>query len=292
MSLVHHWPMDDNAASTVVAADAGTDAILQGGDNTADITTTGPGGTITAALDLDGSADHIAHTSAYNDVSTAADFSISEWIKFDTFAASGENYTLNSRTTSSNDRISIGYDGDVDRFGVDLRDGSARRKGIELASSTLGTTWHHVVVTYDQSANLVRLYIDNVEITTTSAISIGAFSNNIFQIGVAGAGDRFDGAVAAVRIYDHVLSTSEISDLYDESLAQSITLDAATFTMTPQSFTSGRRFAIDPASFIVTPQGFSTARAIPPSFTSPNFARADAPANYAKAPAPANYAKA
>lgn len=57
--LQGHWLMQDNAANTtVVDATGNNDGTLIGGDNTADISTTGPGWP-SAALDLDGTSDYI-----------------------------------------------------------------------------------------------------------------------------------------------------------------------------------------------------------------------------------------
>lgn len=68
----------DSAASTAVADQTGShNGTLQGGNNTSDISTTGPNSWLTSALQLDGSADYITITDhADFDFGTATDFTV------------------------------------------------------------------------------------------------------------------------------------------------------------------------------------------------------------------------
>jgi len=91
----------------------------------------------------------------------------------------------------------------------------------DTPSATMNTTWKHFTATFDGTqadADKVKVYVDgslptlsnttlgtNIQIqNSTAGLTIGAQS---------GATNRFVGNIADVRIYDKVLSASEITDL-------------------------------------------------------------------------------
>ncbi|MDX2024225.1 MAG: LamG-like jellyroll fold domain-containing protein [Deltaproteobacteria bacterium] len=83
------------------------------------------------------------------------------------------------------------------------------------ASPSFGT-WHHLAVTWDGSTGQIKAYIDGVldGTSTASAGSIAA-SSGVLTIGANDptGGNKFQGAVDDVRLYNTVLSASEISQL-------------------------------------------------------------------------------
>jgi len=79
--------------------------------------------------------------------------------------------------------------------------------------SNLSTgTWFHVVVTWDAGSNSVA-YVDGSQTDNTS-FGDTSDENEDFFIGDNGQGVYFDGEIDDVRVYDKVLSSSEVSDLY------------------------------------------------------------------------------
>ena len=86
--------------------------------------------------------------------------------------------------------------------------------------------WHHVAVTYDSTTAGVDavLYIDGSSVTvsgTGSAGSVVSDSGQKIRIGARGTGlDReFDGLVDEVRLYDKILSASEVLKNYNSGKA-------------------------------------------------------------------------
>lgn len=87
--------------------------------------------------------------------------------------------------------------------------------------------WHHVVAVRDAGANLNRLYVDGAEainvtqsyttdFTSTGPISIGYFSTSYY----------FSGSIDELAVYDKALSSTEVSNHYNDGTGQSYCNDA------------------------------------------------------------------
>ena len=80
-----------------------------------------------------------------------------------------------------------------------------------------GTGWHHVAFSFDDAGNAATLYLDGVAVTTTStadSISYAQGANSF--IGKHGNGNTsfdFTGKIDDARIYNRVLTASEIATL-------------------------------------------------------------------------------
>jgi hypothetical protein len=91
--------------------------------------------------------------------------------------------------------------------------------GISFLSTTSPTwnigEWHHLVVTFDQPSNTMSIYIDGIlraSNTYTSAFNL----NQVTFGGRWDSGDRnINGSLDEVQIYDHVLTPSEITFLFN-----------------------------------------------------------------------------
>jgi len=87
--------------------------------------------------------------------------------------------------------------------------------------------WHHAVYTFNETGNVLRLYIDGTlrsEATGSTGISYSGLGSDVY-IGREGNGATdfdFQGAIDDVRIYDTALGPAEVKHLYDR-LKQSST---------------------------------------------------------------------
>jgi hypothetical protein len=80
--------------------------------------------------------------------------------------------------------------------------------GATSGDLTLGE-WYHVAGTFDGS--VIRLFVDGVEVETTAAGGTIDQTSSPFRVGTADAsGDFFDGLIDEVRVYDRVLTPTEI----------------------------------------------------------------------------------
>lgn len=86
--------------------------------------------------------------------------------------------------------------------------------------------WHHIVVTGTESGQIKKIYIDNKLIAVTTGVGglLGAVSN-AFTFGYASYGSEYyRGAIDDVRMYNKVLTDSEIDALYKETCNTSSTI--------------------------------------------------------------------
>lgn len=84
---------------------------------------------------------------------------------------------------------------------------------ISSAATGLGDGWHHVAMTYDDSENRVRLFVDYVQVGTGVLSADGVqdlvYNGGLFFIGGGGGGRGFDGWIDEVRFSDSLLVTND-----------------------------------------------------------------------------------
>jgi len=130
------------------------------------------------------------------------DLSISFWVKYSTgstgYVISGDGIFNSLRFYAHYGKLSFVF-GNVDYdLTTDIKDGN----------------WHHVVVTYDQSAATVRGYTDGNLSETHTGKSAGI--SNIQTIGAYKTGSLpFNGQIDEVGIWNAVLSGPKIQQIYD-----------------------------------------------------------------------------
>lgn len=198
-ALVAHWPLNDNAASTTVVATVGTNATLAGGENTADVTVAGPGGSITAGFGLDGN-DSVSITVASPDALDA--WSVSLWFKLSTTSG-----TLLGQAGATSGRI-VAWTNTV------IRVTDTGGTSLEFTVPAMGTAdWHHLLVarTAGNPKN-VRLFMDGTE---SSSGTLTASSGMVWSdLGVVNS-VYFVGSLAQVKIFDSEESAN-VAALYAE----------------------------------------------------------------------------
>lgn len=213
MALTRHWKLDDNAASTVVVATAGSDGALEGGDNTADKAAAGPGGTITAALDLNGTDDGISVSLASVASGTAASWSI--WLNLD--AAPVFSPLFGVATNSQNNSIRITSDTEIT-----VRPGATSSA---FVVPSLGTTdWHHLLVT-KTAGDSWRVFIDGTESVTGALANTATMAAT--RIGRT-ATAFFDGSLAQAKVFDSDESAN-VATLYAEGVASGVSIPIAAY---------------------------------------------------------------
>jgi hypothetical protein len=201
--LAGNWACQDNAASTVVVGTVGGNGTLQGGDNTADIDTTGPNATYPSALLFNGTDDWVSVTA--NQIQTSGSpCTIAWWM---------DRVSTNARVPITMGSSNVSFDRHIylqDATTINVKLGSDKNWTI----TALGTDWHHIAITADGSED-VRLYIDGVEEDTEQ--NDATIDNLWFQgFGARGTPDLFfDGAIAGVRIYTRALSDADITELFE-----------------------------------------------------------------------------
>lgn len=215
MTLIGYWPLTESNGSTAYdySGNENHASITDGGDSTV------PGGTGIlgqSAYSFDGSNDSVEYL---NDIITGpTDFSISLWV-YPTATNGREIFRSHSGDWQD---ISIRYGtNDQNKIFVMFADNSTDSKTSTTSSSSISTNeWSHIAVSFNQDNDKVILYINGVE---EGALTEAWDSNVNMYLGQDHNNNRhFSGKMMDVRIYNRVLSRSEIQYLYNVSNRGSI----------------------------------------------------------------------
>ena len=169
--------------------------------------------------------------------------SMSFWVYLDSITSDGNLYyaaSLYTDTTPNSDEgwgILFNYDGDGDMLFSEAFD---TQDGIwTIPTSTFSTSsWYHIIITMDNSsdANNPSAYVNNVSKSFTEDLAPSGSA----KAGTGGSlrvGDPFsaatqyrviDGKLQDIRIYNRILSASEIAELYN-SRCQRVVMDGLVF---------------------------------------------------------------
>jgi hypothetical protein len=134
-------------------------------------------------------------------------------------------FKVNDVSTLSSNRelLAYGFNSPGQRFGLIMINNQI---GIEyaipanLTNWTPDTQWHHLVVSYDQTLDTIKLYLDNnIIINTSPAVAIGTTSCCTFFGSLFGPINSylysFDGNIDDIGIWDRALTQQEITDLFN-----------------------------------------------------------------------------
>lgn len=178
--------------------------------------------TVLSAVGINGNAgDFELANSEYLSISDGAqsgldltgDFSISAWVKFESRTAARMHIV--SKWGDVGVELSYGFSVTTSQLQVQLWNGATE---IETGRdwSTSNGVWYHVVMTYSDSGNVCKLYVDGAQLLTDITCNTGAQnSTQAFEIGT-GAAEAwyFDGLIDEVVVWSKALSSTEVSDLY------------------------------------------------------------------------------
>ena len=209
LDIVGYLAFDEGAG--LIAYDAsvnGYNGILSGGMNDASWVA-GRQGT---ALMFDGIDDHVDLGDVL-DFATPADFSLVAWINPTTIDTSDQRTFMSKWGGATSDRA-FRFEIEKDKTITVLLDGASANIN---SSTVLATdTWYHVVLTVSQSADEVRLYVNGVqEDANLSWNGTLADSAAPFNIGRLNNGSQaFNGVIDEVRVYDRVLSATDVVQLW------------------------------------------------------------------------------
>jgi hypothetical protein len=105
-----------------------------------------------------------------------------------------------------------------------VRDDNGNVATITSSSSVADNSWHHLVGTFNPAINSRKLYVDGVEVNSSSVtltslsdggVSIPLEIGRTFVTGWGSPRNYFNGVIDEVAIYDRVLSAEEIKAHYE-----------------------------------------------------------------------------
>jgi hypothetical protein len=226
MTLLAHYPLNENAADTAV-----TDASGNGHGGTAARNTNlfSAVGKIGTALNFNGSSDLVS----LGDFDILGAFTIAAWINTDTISTSTGGRPILAKWDNVTGNRSLlfvicstggGGDGGIgiarSSGGTDLK--SHYTSGVVLASTGV---WYHLVATYDGAGSVPLCYVNGELValpglTTSGSTGSGQYNNaTALRIGSvvnnSSAPRWFDGCIDDLRIYDEVLPQWKIQSIYN-----------------------------------------------------------------------------
>lgn len=114
------------------------------------------------------------------------------------------------------ERIGVMWSGDTNLCWVWDRSGAQTR----FSWASPDTEWHHVVAIGEGTTR--TMFLDGVALSTTSSsgsVNPGTSDTNFFIGGRSSASNSWGGNIDDFRIYNRLLSSSEVAAIYQESLA-------------------------------------------------------------------------
>jgi hypothetical protein len=207
MALVNHWTLQDNAASTVIAAAVGTAATLNGGDNTSVLSQAdGPGTNYPRSLLFNGVDDAIDMIGDISSYPAGTAFSVSAWVKPGSMAS--DQHVMGT-TASGAGRITLGS-----AASVIVRLLGATVYTFNLASGFAAGSWQHLLVTRTAGDSL-RAFRDGVESTTGAQATSSTFGPNKVGRSIS---TYYSGQIADVRVYNSDESSNVLTIMAEAGL--------------------------------------------------------------------------
>jgi len=158
-------------------------------------------GQCNSALDFDGSNDYIQVPDS-SSMDVTGSLSILAWIK---------KTDQSTTDVMANKKFAYDFATKTDgKLRVYIGTGSGWGSGFSGNTDVVDGNWHHVAFTYDDVNNELITYVDEVEDgSTIYTDSLGASTYDLY-IGRDPGASRFNGRIDEVRIYNRVLSQSEV----------------------------------------------------------------------------------
>ena len=204
--LIHYWALNETTGSTAYdypgAADGSVIGATQG--------VAGPDGSLAYSFPTGSSGVDIS-----SDPLPTDEFTVSFWMKADSWSYGGDAHQLlGDHSWGSGFDWTIQQKQRQDALRARLNNGG--RHSVSVHESQLGTNeWHLVTFSYD--GETMRLYVDDTAVDANSNPS-GDYTSSFGDVRVATMDDGshdFKGDIAKIRIYNRVLTSTEIADIYE-----------------------------------------------------------------------------
>jgi hypothetical protein len=200
---IAHWKLDETSGTMAVDSEGGHTGTL----------TNGPSwdtGAIDGGLSFDGSNDYI-NVPHDDTLSLTGGMTFTAWAN--TLDTSGAYKAILAKDTPGNGQSNywFGIWDDELVFGF-WASGSFRT--VKTSSSNLQSgTWYHLAASFDNASDVVRLYVDGIEVHVGAITYEPTTETADLWIAHSVDGEYWEGTLDDIRIYNTVLSEGEISDM-------------------------------------------------------------------------------
>jgi hypothetical protein len=203
MTLLAHWKLDDNAASSVVVATVGANGTLVGGDNTNLKRVTGPGVGIPYGMNFNGVDDYVDISAQAFSVADLQAYSVSFWARW---AAISNVSSILGDPTSNNSRIRKILATTTRIYN------SGSTVSVTFTHQDTTTVWRHYLFARNAGVNQIGCWVDGV----FSSSGILGLSGGYAPTRIGFGGGAFNnGEIAWIKLFDSDESAN-VAALYAE----------------------------------------------------------------------------
>jgi hypothetical protein len=204
-SPLSRWTFDDGSGTIAENTISGyPDGTLV--DNAAWTTTCKEG---SYAIDLDGDDDWID----IDTINVGNSFTITAWVNT---AASGYNSILCNGPGGGASKEGFRLLLSDQRIKLETGNGTSGEISDTASDAFPVSTWAFVAVIVDRTNGTAKIYLDANDVTSDNDVRTDFDTNRVMRIGATTSdGADMDGIIDDLRIYDALLSESQISELYN-----------------------------------------------------------------------------
>jgi len=214
--------------NTLDSSPFGNDGTLVSGTYTADYS-----GVAENALYLDGAGDYVNVPNS-SSLNSQGAITLAFWMRPDAIPSSDEWYIVSHGSWENRWKITLKSDHNL-RWTVKT---SAGIWDLDNLTDLSGATWYFVVATFGDGEMAVYLNgLEDVSVFKAGQISTTSIDLTIGQKDPGDAGFNFKGILDEVRIYNRVLSATEIEELY-----QTTSVEIEGIAAKPQTFRIARAY--------------------------------------------------
>jgi hypothetical protein len=140
-------------------------------------------------------------------LSNGTDFTKEAWINADVVTAGGRNILSSASNVFWNNGSTLS--------------GGVGDQYFQVTSASFPTlVWRHVVLTFDDAVNTMRLYINGVQVSQNTGVTL-SYVSEIERIGAHFFGGNpvsfWDGKIAEVRVYTEALAAEDVLANYNNT---------------------------------------------------------------------------
>lgn len=210
-NLVAYYPLNEASGDAI-------DAVA--GLNLADQNTVGSGTGIVEATARDFELSNSEYFSVADNATLSMgniDFTICAWLKFE---SKGANAVMIIKGTSSEGEYVLEYLTSIDRIRLTLVPGGGWSGLDSAVADTLGSpstgVWYFVVGWYNAATDVISISVNDGAVDTKAGYAGGAADKAAdFAIGGYASGSYFDGLMQGVGLWKRILTSAEITELYN-----------------------------------------------------------------------------
>lgn len=208
--LIGYWNLDEETGNALDSIN-NNDGVVTGATQNQE-------GKVNTAYAFDGN-DHIAvPQNGYFNLSNGA-FSIALWVLDNTPRASLTTYhrVISWYDGLKNIQVGLGQNNTPGRAFY-LFNSASIAPVVAITTGDVSAGWHHIVATFD-GVSTYKIYMDGVDASGgVLVVGVGVFTGNNTTLYIGQRGDNNGyviGKIDEVRIYNRVLNSNEIEDIYN-----------------------------------------------------------------------------